>query len=192
LRSAANTAAENSETFTTAAFSRIASTPSPSLTQTADFANVARDRSGVIGRCDSLNAQIMDGPVTNLKVYVFAAFALAGTVGAASAQDAALGEKVFLKCRACHQIGEAAKNAVGPVLNGIVGRKAGTYADYSYSDANKNSGITWDEATLKEYLKNPRAKVPGTKMIFPGLPKDEDIDNVIAYLKQFGADGKKS
>ena len=130
--------------------------------------------------------------MTNLKVYIFAAFALAGTAGAAGAQDAALGEKVFLKCRACHQVGEAAKNGVGPVLNGIVGRKAGTYSDYSYSDANKNSGLTWDEATLKEYLKNPRAKVPGTKMIFPGLPKDEDIDNVIAYLKQLGADGKKS
>jgi cytochrome c len=78
------------------------------------------------------------------------------------------------------------------VLNGVVGRKAGTYPDYSYSDANKNSGLTWDEATLKEYLKDPRGKVPGTKMIFPGLPKDEDIANVIAYLKQFGADGKKS
>ena len=130
--------------------------------------------------------------MTNLKVYILAAFALAGTGGAAGAQDAALGEKVFLKCRACHQTGEGAKNAVGPVLNGVVGRKAGTYPDYAYSDANKNSGITWDEATLKEYLKNPRAKVPGTKMIFPGLPKDEDIDNVIAYLKQFGTDGKKS
>jgi cytochrome c len=130
--------------------------------------------------------------VTNLKIYIFAAFALAGTMGAASAQDAVLGEKVFLKCRACHQIGEGAKDAVGPVLNGVVGRKAGTYPGYSYSDANKNSGITWDEASLKEYLKNPRAKVPGTKMIFPGLPKEEDIDNVIAYLKQFGPDGKKS
>ena len=130
--------------------------------------------------------------MTNLKIYIFAAFALAGTMGAASAQDAALGEKVFLKCRACHQIGEGAKDAVGPVLNGVVGRKAGTYPGYSYSDANKNSGITWDVATLKEYLKNPRAKVPGTKMIFPGLPKEEDIDNVIAYLKQFGPDGKKS
>jgi len=118
--------------------------------------------------------------------------ALLGSLSSASAQDAALGEKVFLKCKACHQIGEGAKNAVGPVLNGIVGRKAGTYSDYSYSDANKNSGLTWDEATLKEYLKNPRAKVPGTKMIFPGLPKDEDVANVIAYLKQFGADGKKS
>lgn len=130
--------------------------------------------------------------MTNLQAYVFAAFVVAGSVGAASAQDAALGEKVFLKCKACHQIGEGAKDAVGPVLNGVVGRKAGTFPDYNYSDANKNSGITWDEATLKEYLKNPRAKVPGTKMIFPGLPKDEDIDNVIAYLKQFGPDGKKS
>lgn len=128
----------------------------------------------------------------NLWICIFAAIAFSGPVSAASAQDAALGEKVFLKCKACHQIGEGAKNAVGPVLNGIVGRKASSYPDYSYSDANKNSGLTWDEATLKEYLKNPRAKVPGTKMIFPGLPKDEDISNVIAYLKQFGPDGKKS
>jgi cytochrome c len=138
----------------------------------------------------------MDGLVTNLRGYVFAialsGVAMSAFIGSANAQDAAAGEKVFLKCKACHQIGEGAKNAVGPVLNGVVGRKAGTYPDYSYSDANKNSGITWDEATLKEYLKNPRAKVPGTKMIFPGLTKDEDIDNVIAYLKQYGPDGKKS
>jgi cytochrome c len=130
--------------------------------------------------------------VTNLRVYVLAAVVLAGSVSAAGAQDAALGEKVFLKCKACHQIGEGAKGAVGPVLNGIIGRPAGTYPGYSYSDANKGSGITWDAATLKDYLKDPRAKIPGTKMIFPGLPKDEDIDNVIAYLKQFGPDGKKS
>jgi len=143
-------------------------------------------------RQSPLNAEITDGPVTNLQIYVFAALVLAGSVSTATAQDAALGEKVFLKCRACHQIGEGAKDAVGPVLNGVVGRKAGTYPGYAYSDANKNSGITWDEATLKEYLKNPRAKVPGTKMIFPGLTKQEDIDNVIAYLKQFGPDGKKS
>jgi cytochrome c len=130
--------------------------------------------------------------VTNLQVYGFAALVLAGSIGAAGAQDAALGEKVFLKCKACHQIGEGAKSAVGPALNGIVGRPAGTYPGYTYSDANKGSGITWDVATLKDYLKNPRAKIPGTKMIFPGLPKDEDIDNIVAYLKQFGADGKKS
>jgi cytochrome c len=134
--------------------------------------------------------------VKTLRNYIFifalSGVATSGLVDSASAQDAAAGEKVFLKCKACHQIGEGAKNAVGPVLNGVVGRKAGTYPDYSYSDANKNSGFTWDEATLKEYLKNPRAKVPGTKMIFPGLTKEEDIDNVIAYLKQYGPDGKKS
>ena len=118
--------------------------------------------------------------------------ALAAAPSLAVAQDAAAGEKVFNKCKVCHQVGPSAKNAVGPVLNGLVGRKAGSIEGYSYSPANKGSGLTWDEATLKDYLKNPRAKVPGTKMIFPGLPKDEDISNVIAYLKQFGADGKKS
>jgi cytochrome c len=114
------------------------------------------------------------------------------SLGRAGAQDAAAGENVFKVCKACHQIGEGAKNAVGPELNGLVGRKAGSAPDYSYSDANKNSGLTWDEATLKDYLKDPRAKVPGTKMIFPGLKKDADIDNVVAYLKQFGPDGKKN
>ena len=113
------------------------------------------------------------------------------SMGAAMAQDAAAGEKVFMKCKICHQIGEGAKNMVGPVLNGVVGRKAGSYPDYHYSEANKGSGITWDEATLKEYLRDPKAKVPGTKMVFPGLKSDEDIANVIAYLKQFGPDGKK-
>ena len=120
-----------------------------------------------------------------------AGMALIASVGAAAAQDAAAGEKVFAKCKICHQIGEGAKNLVGPVLNAVVGRKAGTYPDYHYSDANKNSGITWDEATLKEYLRDPKAKVPGTKMVFPGLKSDDDIANVIAYLKPFGPDGKK-
>jgi cytochrome c len=111
--------------------------------------------------------------------------------GSALAQDADAGAQVFAKCRVCHQVGETAKIGVGPVLNGVVGRKAGTFPGYNYSAANKDSGITWDESTLKEYLKNPRAKVPGTKMIFPGLPNEQDISNVIAYLKQFGPDGKK-
>jgi cytochrome c len=110
--------------------------------------------------------------------------------GTASAQDAAAGEKTFNVCRACHQIGANAKNSIGPVLNGVIGRKSGTYPEYAYSDANKNSGLTWDEATLREYLKNPMAKVPGTKMAYPGLRKDEDVDNVIAFLKQYGPNGK--
>jgi cytochrome c len=126
-----------------------------------------------------------------LSSFLVAVAALIVSMGAAAAQDAAAGEKVFAKCKVCHQIGEGAKNLVGPVLNGVVGRKAGTYPDYHYSDANKNSGITWDEATLKEYLKDPKAKVPGTKMVFPGLKSDDDLANVIAYLKQFGPDGKK-
>ena len=77
------------------------------------------------------------------------------------------------------------------MLNGVVGRKAGIYPDYNYSEANKNSGLTWDEATLQEYLKNPKAKIPDTKMTFPGLTSQKEIDNVIAYLKTFGPDGKK-
>ena len=113
-----------------------------------------------------------------------------GFAAVAAAQDVAAGEKTFNICRACHEMGEGAKNMVGPVLNGVVGRKSGSYPGYTYSDANKNSGITWDEATLLEYLKNPRAKVPGTKMLFPGLKKEDDIVNVIAFLKQHGSDTK--
>ena len=136
------------------------------------------------------DTQIREENVKLLSLLV-AGVALVASVGAAAAQDAAAGEKIFAKCKICHQIGEGAKNMVGPVLNGVVGRHAGVYPGYHYSDANKNSGITWDEATLKEYLKDPKAKVPGTKMVFPGLKSDEDIANVIAYLKQFGPDGKK-
>jgi cytochrome c len=145
-------------------------------------------------------AGVTDGPPRNqpdpednvkLLRFLVAGAAFLASVGAALAQDAAAGEKVFSKCKICHQIGEGAKNMVGPVLNGVVGRPAGAYEGYHYSDANKNSGITWDEAALKEYLKDPKAKVPGTKMVFPGLKSDDDINNVLAYLKQFGPDGKK-
>lgn len=119
-------------------------------------------------------------------------FSLVVTARVASADgDAAAGEVTFKVCRTCHQIGESARNFVGPELNGVVGRKAGTAPGYNYSDANKNSGLTWDEATLMKYLHSPREVVPGTKMAFPGLTRDSDIANVIAYLKQFGPDGKK-
>src|SRR5246500_2361091 len=102
-------------------------------------------------------------PVKTLLICMIVAAARTSAAGTArAAGDAAAGEKVFLKCRACHQIGEGAKDAVGPVLNGIVGRKAGTYPGYNYSDANKNSGITWDEATLQKYLANPQGVVKGT------------------------------
>jgi cytochrome c len=118
-----------------------------------------------------------------------AAFAFATT--GASAQDAAAGEKVFLKCKVCHQVGEGAKNGVGPALNGLFGRKSGSVEGYSYSEANKNSGITWEPAVFAEYIKNPRAKIPGTKMVFAGIQNEKEIADLTAYLQQFGPDGKK-
>lgn len=119
------------------------------------------------------------------------ALAAAGFVTSANAQDAAAGEKSFNKCRACHQVGETAKNTVGPVLNGLFGRKSGTIEGYNYTDANKNSGITWDDAVFAEYIKDPKAKIPGTKMAFAGIKKEDEIKDLTAFLKQFGADGKK-
>jgi cytochrome c len=128
---------------------------------------------------------------SEMRGVIFAAvLAMMGT-GGASAQDAAAGEKVFAVCKACHQIGETAKNAVGPVLNGVIGRPAGTYPGFNYSDANKNSGLTWDEATFRDYIKDPRAKIPGTKMIYAGLKDEQKTGDLLAYLKQFDADGKK-
>jgi cytochrome c len=120
----------------------------------------------------------------------FAAAALALSSGAASAQDVKAGETSFKKCLPCHAIGDGATNKVGPELNGLDGRKAGTAANYSYSDGNKNSGITWNEASFKEYIKDPMAKVKGTKMAFPGIKNETEINNLWAYLKQFDADGK--
>ncbi|MDB5513487.1 MAG: cytochrome c family protein [Tardiphaga sp.] len=108
----------------------------------------------------------------------------------ALAQDVAAGKSSFNKCLACHAIGEGAKNKVGPELNGLDGRKSGTAPDYSYSDANKNSGITWNEAQFKEYIKDPKAKIPGTKMAFAGIKKETEINDLWAFLSQYGADGK--
>lgn len=123
--------------------------------------------------------------------FAAAAVALATFASPAAAQDVAAGEKSWNKCRACHQVGPTAKNAVGPVLNGLFGRKAGTVPGYNYTDANKNSGITWDEASFKEYIVNPRARIPGTKMIFPGIKDEKEIADLTAFLKQFDESGNK-
>ena len=117
--------------------------------------------------------------------------ALAAPQAARAAGDAAAGEQVFKQCKACHQIGPGAKNMVGPELNGLDGRHSGTAPAYSYSAANKNSGITWNEETFKEYIKDPRAKIPNTKIIFPGLKDEKTAEDLWAYLKQFGPDGNK-
>lgn len=114
------------------------------------------------------------------------------TVGAANAQDVAAGEKSFNKCRACHQVGESAKNVIGPMLNGLFGRKTGTIEGYNYSEANRNSGLVWDEAVFAEYIRDPKAKIPGTKMMFSGIKGEQEIKDLTAFLKQFGRDGKKA
>lgn len=118
----------------------------------------------------------------------FAVMSIAAlSAGQSQAQDAAAGEKVFAKCKACHVV-DKDQNKVGPSLKGVVGRTAGTHADFKYStgmvEAGK-AGLVWDDAKLTEYLRDPRGMIKGGKMAFPGLKKDEDLANVIAYLKQF-------
>jgi cytochrome c len=119
-----------------------------------------------------------------------AAITVMATASAALAQDAAAGKASFNKCLACHAIGEGAKNKVGPVLNGIDGRKSGTAPDYSYTDANKNSGITWSKDQFLEYIKDPKAKIPGTKMIFAGIKNEKEANDLWAFLSQYDKDGK--
>lgn len=122
--------------------------------------------------------------IAALLVAATAALALPMTAQAQDA-DAAKGKQIFTRCQACHSI-EAGTNKVGPSLHGLVGRPSGSIEGFNYSDAMKNAHLTWDEATLDKYLSGPRALVPGTKMVFPGLPKEEDRLNVIAYLKEAG------
>jgi cytochrome c len=124
-----------------------------------------------------------------MRQLVFVAVGLVVSTGAAFAQDAAAGETSFRKCAPCHSIGPDATNKVGPELNGLNGRKSGTVDGFNYSDANKNSGITWGEAIFKEYIKDPRAKVPGTKMIFAGIKNEKELGDLWAYVSQFDKDG---
>jgi cytochrome c len=114
-----------------------------------------------------------------------------GCSAAAVAQDVAAGEQSFKKCLPCHAVGEGAKNKVGPLLNGLEGRKSGTIEGFTYTDANKNSGLVWDEATFNDYIKDPRKKIPGTKMVFAGIKSEKEISDLWAYMRQFDGDGKK-
>jgi cytochrome c len=129
--------------------------------------------------------------MTAIRLALLATLFAPALAAPATAQDIAAGERSWNKCRACHQVGETAKNGVGPQLNGMFGRQAGTVEGYSYSAANKNSGITWDEAVFAEYIKDPRAKIPGTKMVFAGIKNEKEIADLTAFLKQFDKDGKK-
>ncbi len=113
----------------------------------------------------------------------------ASAASAVAAGDPAKGAKIFKQCMACHRVGPGATALVGPPLNGVVGRKAGSIGSYAYSSAVKDSGLTWDGATLTQWLHAPRALIPGTRMTFAGLTKDQDVADVIAYLKTFDAAG---
>jgi cytochrome c len=128
--------------------------------------------------------------MNKLSLSALVVIASTAAVSTALAQDANAGKTQFNKCLPCHSVGEGAKNKVGPELNGIDGRKSGTAADYNYSDANKNSGITWNKDQFLEYIKDPKAKVPGTKMTFAGIKNEKDANDLWAYLSQFDADGK--
>jgi cytochrome c len=135
--------------------------------------------------------QAKEIPMKKLTLSLLVAVTSIAAAQSARAQDVAAGEASFKKCLACHSIGEGAKNKVGPVLNGLDGRKSGTAPDYSYSDANKNSGITWGKDQFLEYITDPKAKIPGTKMIFPGIKNEKERNDLWAYISQFDKDGKK-
>ena len=130
----------------------------------------------------------------HMKTSTLSALVVVTALTAASgalAQDAAAGKTSFNKCLACHAIGEGAKNKVGPELNGLDGRHSGTAPGYNYTDANKNSGITWNKDQFLEYIKDPKAKIPGTKMVFAGIKNENEANNLWAYVSSFDKDGKQ-
>jgi cytochrome c len=124
-----------------------------------------------------------------MRTLAFISLGLVLSTGAAFAQDVAAGENSFRKCAPCHSIGPDAMNKVGPELNGLDGRHSGTVEGFNYSDANKGSGIVWGEAIFKEYVEDPRAKVPGTKMVFAGIKSKKEQNDLWAYVSQFDKDG---
>ena len=124
-----------------------------------------------------------------LRKLTFVAAFIAASFTPCAAQDAQKGKIVFNICLACHAIGPGAQTKIGPELNGLDGRKSGTVPNFEYSDANKNSGIVWNEETFEDYIKNPAAKIPDTKMIFPGIKNEQQAKDLWAYISQFDADG---
>jgi cytochrome c len=125
-----------------------------------------------------------------MKKLLLALAVFAGLPAAAQAQDAAAGKAAFAVCRACHQIGEGAKSGVGPMLNGVVGRKSGAVEGFNYSEAMKGANLVWDEANLSEYIANPKAKVAGNKMVYAGQKDEQKLKDLIAFLKLHDNDGK--
>ena len=114
---------------------------------------------------------------------------LAAALTSSRAADAERGRQLFSVCAACHAIGPGAQNKVGPELNGLDGRHCGSAANFDYSNANKSSGIVWNEAAFKQYIKDPSAMVPGTKMLFAGIKNRQEINDLWAYVSQFDGAG---
>ena len=123
------------------------------------------------------------------RIFIVAVTAVTISAGTLLAQDAQKGQMVFNMCLPCHSIGPGAQTKVGPGLNGLDGRHSGSAPGFDYSDANKNSGIVWNEATFKKYIQNPQGAIPGTKMIFPGVKNEQQVNDLWAYVSQFNADG---
>jgi len=115
--------------------------------------------------------------------------ALLAASGAVLAQDLVEGARLFNKCLPCHTVGKGASNAIGPVLNGLDGRKAGSVAGYSYTDAHRKATITFNELSFRNYVRDPRAQIPGTLMRMTGITSDKEIAELWAYLKRFAPDG---
>ena len=116
---------------------------------------------------------------------IVAATATAAGPAAAQSGEAAKGQRIFnTQCKSCHTVEKDGAQVTGPNLHGLFGRKGGTNAGYAYSDAMKNSGIVWDEATLTEYNRDPKAKVPGTKMLYNGVKNAGQLADLVAYLKE--------
>jgi cytochrome c len=126
-----------------------------------------------------------------MRIWVIAGVVVLASTGATLAQDVAAGEQSFNKCRPCHDVGPDAKIKLGPPLNGIDGRKAGTVEGFSYSDPLKNLGLTWDKAKFLQWVENPAAMAPGTRMAFSGIKDDAERQNLWAYVNEFKADGSK-
>ena len=127
-----------------------------------------------------------------MRTLVLVAVLVVASTGAVLAQDVAAGEASFRRyCLPCHDAGDGAKIKLGPPLNALDGRAAGSFAGFNYSDAMKGSGITWKAETFHEYIQSPMQRVAGTRMAFVGLKDEAEIKNLWAYLNQFDAEGKK-
>ena len=125
-----------------------------------------------------------------MKRLTLSAMAVIASCAAALAQDVAAGKTAFNKCVACHAVGEGARNKVGPVLNGLDGRKSGTVEGYSYSQANRNSGIIWNKDQFLDYIRDPKARIPGNRMVFAGIKNESEAADLWAFLAQYDKDGK--